>query len=478
MREFWTRTTLWRYTATHHDAYRPVSHVHAVDRPVHIRRQRSDIFPEILERLVELFEARVPDERRRDERAVAAPPERELRERHPGLFRDLRVLARRRLRGAGSIPELLRELRVSRVVDCGGDVEVFPGQNAPSEGVIRHEPDVLVRRRRRLGHSVLFRPSVDDAKVALKHARRILPDRARRVHARGEPVRVIVAHPPPAKLPLVDELPRRLRDLLEARVVPIPRRRLRLLMILQRLPPVALRRVPRRPVQRVHVHVVRPEAPQRPLEVFLDVLLRDVAAAGDLRRDDELLSARPVLLHPAPYDPLRVALRPRAVRRDRVLLRGVEEVHAALQHRAVHERVTQLLVRGVEVRASPSLRPERELADEDVRVPQALPSHAVDDLRDLVRRTDVRRALGEPARVRARRRALRGVRRLITAEREERAESGGDDGRRDDGPSRRSRRRRASLVRRARGRRALERAVHARWRRERVHHGVVRSREC
>ena len=47
-----------------------------------------------------------------------------------------------------------------------------------------------------------------------------------------------------------------------------------------------------------HVQVVRAQPLQAALQVLLDVLRRDIAATGDLRSDDELLTARAILGEP------------------------------------------------------------------------------------------------------------------------------------------------------------------------------------
>ena len=70
-----------------------------------------------------------------------------------------------------------------------------------------------------------------------------------------------------------------------------------------------------------------------------------------------------ILGHPAADGLLGEALGAAIVRRDGVLLRRVDEVDAAAQDGAVHERLTLGLVGGVEVGGVPTLRAQGELRD-------------------------------------------------------------------------------------------------------------------
>mmetsp|Transcript_60927 Transcript_60927/g.193268 ORF Transcript_60927/g.193268 Transcript_60927/m.193268 type:complete len:239 (-) Transcript_60927:10-726(-) len=154
-------------------------------------------------------------------------------------------------------------------------------------------------------------------------------------------------------------------------------------MVLEGLPPVALRRIARGPVEEVHVEIVGPEALKGALAILLDVARGHVASARDLGRNHQLLAPPGVLRHPAADDLLRPALGPPGVARDRVLLGGVHEVDSTLEHGAVEEGVAEGLVGAVVVGAAPPLGAQAELADHDVRPPQPPLAHAVDDLEGL-----------------------------------------------------------------------------------------------
>mmetsp|Transcript_12821 Transcript_12821/g.20760 ORF Transcript_12821/g.20760 Transcript_12821/m.20760 type:complete len:317 (+) Transcript_12821:223-1173(+) len=253
----------------------PVLHVHPVHRPHQICRERPHVRAEETQRLVQLLHAGVAQQGGGHSCALAAPPHGELREAHPCLLRQLCVLACRHVSRTRAVPvqrlapavivhapprvlhQLLGQLGVPRDVHRRCHVQVLASQHSPRQDVVRHKPHVLVHWGAGLGHPVLLHAPVDDGEVVLHHARRRRTHRPSRVARRREPVRVIVAHAPAAKFPLGNQLPHRLGNLLERRRVFVPWGLFLLHMVHERLPPVALRGVPRGPVQGVQVHVVR-----------------------------------------------------------------------------------------------------------------------------------------------------------------------------------------------------------------------------
>ena len=243
---------------------------------------------------------------------------------------------------------------------------------------------VLIHRRAGLAQAILFDASINDGVVVLHANGRRAAEPARRVGARREPKRVVVAHAPASDLSRLDETGHRVGDLLKRGSTGTIQLHVRI--ILKRLAPVGLRRVPRGPVQQVHVEVVGPQPPKRALAIGDDVACVHVPAPRDLRCDHYLGAAALILFQPRANDALGVALWACEVRRDRVLLGRVDQVDAAVQDCPVHHLVAHRLVGCVEIGRAPTLRAKAHLTDDDVAAAEAFLENSVHHTNDLIGR--------------------------------------------------------------------------------------------
>mmetsp|Transcript_41552 Transcript_41552/g.87175 ORF Transcript_41552/g.87175 Transcript_41552/m.87175 type:complete len:444 (-) Transcript_41552:156-1487(-) len=371
-------------------------------------------------------------ERRRHQRSLTTPSQRKLRQRHPRPLRNHRILPDRLLRRLRSIPvqrprppELVHppprilhrrdHLLPLLVVQRRRSIHVLSREHPPRQGVVRHEPHVLVVRRRRLGHAVLLALAIDQREVSLEGAGRGHAQGLGRAGASRESVGVVVAESPSSNLAVVDQVLHGEAKVLEgggSAEAPPVRRLVRLEIVRERLSPVGLGRVPCRPVELVHVDVIRAQPLQTAVAVLSNVLGGDIPAPRDFGGDDHLITGFALVevaaLHPLSDGEFGVSLgRALAVAGDGILLGRVDEIDAGFEDGLVHEVEDLIFVWGVVIGGYPTLRSQSQFAHDDIRSAQSTLSHPIDAFHHLVRRSLVGILLHLGIRI------VRGVRSII-----------------------------------------------------------------
>mmetsp|Transcript_26723 Transcript_26723/g.56449 ORF Transcript_26723/g.56449 Transcript_26723/m.56449 type:complete len:437 (+) Transcript_26723:239-1549(+) len=387
--------------------------MHPINLPHNIPRQRFALGKKV-QTLFQLLHARMSHQCRGNQTALSGPSQGKFGERHSrplgnfGIFLNGILCRGRAISVEGVAPsklvhaparmaQLFHNVGAFGQVQCGGLIHVFSREHSSREGVVGHEADVFVVRRGGLGDSIFFRFAIDERKVPLEIAGWCDAQGFGGAGASRESVGVIVAQSPTTDLTLVNQLLHGETEILKgcraAHAPPIGRF-VRFDIVRQGLSPVGLGRIPRRPMKLIHINIIHSQSLQTSITILLNIFRIDIPTPRDFGGNHHfgttLALVKITALHPFANGLFRISLKGSfVIGGDGILFGRVDEVDTRFEDGLVHELKDLILVGGVEIGRYPALRPQSQLANNNITSAQPPLSHPIDALDDLVRRSFV-----------------------------------------------------------------------------------------